>query len=863
MSQMEKVITSLVERKVPYNGPVMSDVWNDTIEEMVQSIGVLQILWNTLLYPMLGSLPDGPVEVTSADRHSTPNPFDNGMDGSQIYMDMTADESDEDYYSTVSERPYTIKETFVVFQESIQDDIQAAREAATFAGITEAQKEAIGANIFYTNRTSSADSLDGRSQWNQTAIEQLIADIFNLGTDADSPPNLALYPIEDGLQTRDNTIMELLESLLYYHDNDNGAAWVEVHHAFADPALEGSDSPQVYSDKVKAVSTVDEDFASGSWPGVPSHLEDELNQIRTMMKRLSGASLWTSLPLDPWDSSALSLQDHMNRVGTGTPTEDNPHGLDLDDLGYTFPTAEQVTYSPSGGMAYIYGATNVKEALETLDTELSVVDGGLAAEISARIAADDDLQTQIDDITSGIGALAASDISFDGTGLTYLVSDTDVQEALEGVDAELVNNQSDHDTYDDHIDGTTDPAHPGTKIGFTGTQSPPLASTDVSGAINELHGDVLDSALDLSAFQFDGDKIATSPAAHASNPELAFTRYVNATTGDDQENSGLSAIYPYKTINRALQDIGANVMFPVRIYLAPGAYTECIRINKEISDHGYLKIMGTGAGPANTTIDPGTAITQPKGVETEEGEPEVLFTSGTYTGVAETVYSVVIDGEGSGPGGVDTFSYYRNETLVAEEVPIQTPIMDLEKGINLEWDSDTGHTANAAWSFRAIPKFMDILQVNNTPKVHLENFKVQNATGTGIRISNGAKVVADGVHAEGCGEDGFAVEFHSTLIMIDYDASLNSRNGVLVWKNSHAQLAQGFSAGGNNTNYGIAAYWQSGIETCDSYPNGTAGADNNAVDAATTFAYISTSTCWTTTTSTTTSTTTTTTTTAP
>jgi len=857
MSQMEKVITSLIERKVPFNGRVESDVWNDTIEEMVQSIGVLQTVWNTLLYPMLGSLPDGPVEVTAADRHSTPNPFDNGMDGSQIYMDMTAGESDEDYYSSINGRPYTIKETFIVFQESIQDDIQAAREAATFAGITEAQKEKIGANIFYTNRTSSAASLDGRSQWNQTAIEQMIADIFNLGTDADSPPNLAIYPIEDGLQTRDNTVMELLESLMYYHDNTLGSDWVEVHHAFADPALEGSTSPQIYSDKVKAVSLVNSNFASGSWPGTPSHLEDEINQIRTMIKRLSGASLWTGLPLDPWNSATRSLQDHMNRVGSTTPTAVNPHGVTLADLGYVFPTAAEVTYTPSGGMAYIYGATNVKEALETLDFELSVVDGGLSAEISARIAADDDLQTQIDDISSGIGALTAADIAFDGTGLTYLSADTDVQLALEGVDAELVNNQSDHDTYDDHIDGTTNPAHDGDHISFTGNQSPPLASTNTEAAINELHGLVQTAAFDITAFQFDGDKIATSPAAHAANPELAFTFYVNPVTGDDQENSGRSAPYPYKTINRALQDIGANVMFPVVIHLAAGAYTECIRINKEISNHGYLKIIGQGAGPANTTIDPGTAITQPKGVETESGDLEVLFTSGTYTGIEEVVYSIVIDGEGSGPGGVDTFSYYRNEVLVAEEVPIATPVMDLERGINLEWDSDTGHGANNKWSFRAIPKFSDIIQIVNTPKVHLFNFKVQNARQTGVRVANGSKVVADKLHVEGCPQFGILVEHNSFLVMTDYDLSLN-RDGLRVEYSSHAQVADGASAGGNNTDYGLHADWQSSIESCDSLPSGTIA---NTFAKPSRFSLVYTDVCWTTSTSTSTTTTTTTTTT--
>jgi hypothetical protein len=856
MSQMEKVITSLIERKVPFNGRVESDVWNDTIEEMVQSIGVLQTAWNTLLYPMLGSLPDGPVEVTTADRHSTPNPFDNGMDGSQIYMDMTATVSDEEYYSSINDRPYTIKETFIVFQEAIQDDIQAAREAATFAGITEAQKEAIGANIFYTNRTSSPSSLDGRATWNQTAIEQMIADIFNLGTDADSPPNLALYPVEDGLQTRDNTIMELLESLMYYHDNTLGSNWIEVHHAFADPALEGSTSPQIYSDKVKAVSLVDSDFASGSWPGTPSHLEDELNQIRTMIKRLSGASLWTGLPLDPWPghpTGNISLQQHMNRVGSTTPTAINPHGITLADIGYVFPTAEEVTYTPTGGMAYIFGATNVKEALETLDFELSVVDGGLSAEISARIAADDDLQTQIDDISAGIGALDATDIAFDDSGLTYVLG-SDVDAALTAIDVELIANQADHDIYDDHIDGTTDPAHDGSVIEFTGNQSPPLTATRVEAAINELHGLVQTAALDITAFHFDGDKIATSPAAHATSPRYAFTFYVNPVTGDDQDNSGRSVGFPYKTINRALQDVGANVMFPVRIFLAAGAYTECIKINKEISDHGYLKIIGQGAGPANTTIDPGTAITQPKGVETEADELEVLFTSGTYTGISEAVYTIQIDSEGT----PDTFSYYRNEELIAEEIPIVTPTMDLERGINLEWDSDTGHIANYKWSFRAIPKFSDIIQVINTPKVHFENFKVQNARQTGIRVANGSKVVANKLHVESCPQFGVLVENNCFLVMTDYDLSL-CRDGLRVQYNSFAQVADGASAGGNNTDYGIRVKGNSGVESCDSVPNGTIAATTpiNGTPDTVTFAWYKDDYCWTTSTSTSTTTTTT------
>lgn len=858
MSQMEKVITSLIERKVPYNGPVQSDVWNDTIEEMVHSVGLLQSAWNDLLYPMLGSLPGGPVEVTQSDRLPDPNPFDNGMDGSQMYMDMTALESNTSYYSAVSERPYTIKETFEVFKEDVDASIQEAREAAIFAGISEEQKERIGANIFYVNRSSSPTSLHGETIWLRQAVEQLISDIFNEGTDEDAPPNLALYPVGDGLQSRDNTLMEYILSLLYFHDNATGTNYIEVHHAFADPALEGSTSPQVYSNMVKAVGLVDSDFASGGWPGVPDHLEDELNQIRTQIKRGLGSTLWTNLPLDPWDSTALSLQDHMNRTGDGTPDEKNPHGVhadDLDGIGTYFQTAATVPYTP-GAVLYIGATTNVKEALEALDLALSVVDGSVAAEVSARIAADDDLQAQIDTISAGLGALDATDITFDGSGTTYMGADVNVDEALNSIDAELVLNQADHNIYDDHIDGTTNPAHDGDHIGFTGNQSPPLASTNSEAAINELHGIVQTAANDITSFQYDGDKIATSPHAHATDPEKAFTFYVNATTGDDQDNKGYSD-EPFKTINRALDEVGANVMFPVRILLAAGAYTECLRINKEISNHGYLLISGQGAGPANVTLDPGTAITQPKGTETPEGDLEVIFTSGTYTGVVDAIYTIAIDSEGT----PDTFSYYRNETLIAEDIPIVAGVMDLERGINLEWDASTGHIANERWAFRAIPSHADIVQVINTPKVHLKNFKIQNAGQSGLRIANGSKVVAERLEVDGCTQHGILCEYHSSLVMSSYDLSLNGYDGLHVTKNSHAQVADGASAGGNNVRYGMAVHFQSTIESCDSVPIGTVANDNSLAappdDPATTFAYLS-AICWTTSTTTTTTTSTTT-----
>ena len=164
ITTMEQYVTSLIERRVPYNGPVLSDEWNDTNEELVRDITTLQTLWNTLLYPLLGSMPNGPVEILATDRTGDISPFDNGLDGSQLYMDMTALATDESYYSETLGRPYTIKESFEVFESEVNIAIEDAKEAALLAGLTEDAKQKIGARIFYTGRVSDPDSLDGLTQ---------------------------------------------------------------------------------------------------------------------------------------------------------------------------------------------------------------------------------------------------------------------------------------------------------------------------------------------------------------------------------------------------------------------------------------------------------------------------------------------------------------------------------------------------------------------------------------------------------------------------------------------------------------------------------------------------------------------------
>jgi hypothetical protein len=186
--------------------------------------------------------------------------------------------------------------------------------------------------------------------------------------------------------------------------------------------------------------------------------------------------------------------------------------------------------------------------------------------------------------------------------------------------------------------------------------------------------------------------------------------------------------------------------------------------------------------------------------------------------------------------------------------------MDLERGINLVWDTPFNHTTDDVFTFYVHPEKLDILDINNTVRVHLENFEVQNANGAGIRVANGSKVVANNINVDSCNGDGIEVTDHSTLVITNYDLSLNGENGLLATRNSHVQAASGASVGGNNTLRGMYADWQSGINTCATVPAGD-GPANGA--NATRFAYYEDTApeCWTTSTTTTTSSSTTTTTT--
>ena len=56
----------------------------------INSLKEIAIKWNSELQPLLDTLPNGDTGISREDRSDTPDPFANGFDGSQLYLDLTS-----------------------------------------------------------------------------------------------------------------------------------------------------------------------------------------------------------------------------------------------------------------------------------------------------------------------------------------------------------------------------------------------------------------------------------------------------------------------------------------------------------------------------------------------------------------------------------------------------------------------------------------------------------------------------------------------------------------------------------------------------------------------------------------------------
>jgi len=195
----------------------------EQVTDMLRGVSadVSQVLseWNANAYPILSTLPQGAAD-SRWDMDDTVNPWVNGLDGANFFVDNYAstEEDGGKYWRSDLSRPKTVKESLADLYTEILNSTDSVRteiasSGAGGDGVTPAAKARIGANIFDTNETSAADSLDALTLTNRANILQMAKDMYD-----DLYDNLT----GNGVESLDNySVRDMVQALLLLH----GGAW--------------------------------------------------------------------------------------------------------------------------------------------------------------------------------------------------------------------------------------------------------------------------------------------------------------------------------------------------------------------------------------------------------------------------------------------------------------------------------------------------------------------------------------------------------------------------------------------------------------------------------------------------------------
>ena len=372
---------SFTVRRAPKSGPTSSDKWNDTVDELARDLANIALEWNTKIVPIIGGLPNGTYD-------SAVNAFANGLDGKNCWVDQDSSATSDDtrYYNGTRARPNTVKEQFDNVYSTISNEVASIQTTITesSAGLTTDQKNRIGANVFSSVSSSSAASLDGKSENNRLNNIQMANDLYGVGYSLDN----------DGAGNLANSVMVMVDALLSLH-NGNWDNDVILSHAGAIVLTQGDIQPSTHAG------------ADDAFAGPFNDLEDDLNGIRTEIKDLRGTAAWTTTNTALYAGGATSLQGLLTATaGGGVKTAANPWGYDFDDIdnltvamdairdftGQTIHADAAPTYSSTN---LIVNGTSLETAIGALDAALGDAPDQLTA-LEAFVGQDNNIDSTPD-----------------------------------------------------------------------------------------------------------------------------------------------------------------------------------------------------------------------------------------------------------------------------------------------------------------------------------------------------------------------------------------------------------------------------------------------------------------------------------
>lgn len=108
---MNTICINTVKQRFPYHGTLSSEALCELVEGIVADLTNIARELNDVVQPLIDSLPGGRRQITEADRSEDIDPVANGLDGSQLFVDLTStDVNDPLLYNRRQGRPNTVKE---------------------------------------------------------------------------------------------------------------------------------------------------------------------------------------------------------------------------------------------------------------------------------------------------------------------------------------------------------------------------------------------------------------------------------------------------------------------------------------------------------------------------------------------------------------------------------------------------------------------------------------------------------------------------------------------------------------------------------------------------------------------------------
>lgn len=208
-------------RQVSSGAPFSSLVWTDTLSEITTDLAAISKQWNQLLVPLLVTVPDG-------SQDSAINAFVNGLDSKTLFADSTASLTNNTgrFFNVIKNRPYTVYEVLLNIFSNIGSSSSGTGGGTTTiiqssGGLTDAQRERIGSNVFDSSTISSLTSIDGKADNNNLNIIQIAKDLYGV-------PGWVLNG--DGNPILTNSVMLMVDALLELH-NGNWSNDITLSHA--------------------------------------------------------------------------------------------------------------------------------------------------------------------------------------------------------------------------------------------------------------------------------------------------------------------------------------------------------------------------------------------------------------------------------------------------------------------------------------------------------------------------------------------------------------------------------------------------------------------------------------------------------